>query len=37
MIVEGGVVTRAFDARGWEWGGRWSGIIDYQHFSADGG
>lgn len=37
MIVEGGVVTRAFDARGWEWGGRWSGIKDYQHFSADGG
>jgi hypothetical protein len=37
VIVEGGVVTRAFDARGWEWGGRWSGIRDYQHFSADGG
>jgi hypothetical protein len=37
VIVEGGVVTRAFDARGWEWGGRWSGVIDYQHFSADGG
>jgi hypothetical protein len=37
VIVEGGVVTRAFDARGWEWGGRWSGTIDYQHFSADGG
>jgi hypothetical protein len=37
MIVEGGVVVRAFDARGWQWGGRWSGIKDYQHFSADGG
>ncbi len=37
VIVEGGVVTRAFDARGWEWGGRWGGIRDYQHFSADGG
>lgn len=37
VIVEGGVVTRAFDARGWEWGGRWSGTLDYQHFSADGG
>ena len=37
MIREGDVVTRAFDARGWEWGGRWSGIKDYQHFSAGGG
>ncbi len=37
VIVEGGLVTRAFDARGWEWGGRWSGIKDYQHFSSDGG
>ncbi len=36
MIVEGGVVTRAFDARGWGWGGRWSGTIDYQHLSANG-
>jgi len=30
-IVEGGVVTRAFDAYGWEWGGRWP-HPDYQHF-----
>lgn len=37
MIVEGGVVVRAFDRRGWEWGGRWSGIRDYQHFSSAGG
>lgn len=22
---------------GWEWGGKWSGPIDYQHFSANGG
>ena len=36
MIVEGGVVTRAFDARGWGWGGRWSGTIDYQHLSVNG-
>lgn len=36
MIVEGGVVTRAFDARGWGWGGRWSGTKDYQHLSANG-
>jgi hypothetical protein len=36
MAVEGGVVVRAFDAVGWSWGGRWSGIKDYQHFSASG-
>ena len=36
MIVEGGVVTRAFDARGWGWGGRWSDPTDYQHLSVNG-
>jgi hypothetical protein len=34
MAVEGGAVVRAFDAVGWGWGGRWSGVKDYQHFSA---
>ncbi|WP_217913398.1 M15 family metallopeptidase [Miltoncostaea marina] len=37
MIRDGGVVVRAFERRGWEWGGRWSGVRDYQHISADGG
>jgi len=37
MAVEGGVAVRAFDAVGWGWGGRWSGIKDYQHFSVSGG
>jgi hypothetical protein len=36
MAVDGGVVVRAFDAVGWSWGGRWSGVKDYQHFSASG-
>ena len=36
MAVEGGVLVRAFDAVGWSWGGRWSGVKDYQHFSASG-
>jgi hypothetical protein len=36
MILEGGVVTRAFDARGWGWGGRWSDPVDYQHLSVNG-
>ena len=37
MAVEGGVLVAAFDRAGWGWGGRWSGIRDYQHFSARGG
>jgi hypothetical protein len=36
MAVEGSVVVKAFDAVGWGWGGRWSSIKDYQHFSATG-
>lgn len=37
MAVDGGVLVRAFESRGWQWGGRWSGTPDYQHFSASGG
>ena len=37
MIQDGDPVTRAFDAAGWGWGGRWSGTKDYQHFSSNGG
>jgi hypothetical protein len=37
MIVEGDAVTRAVDAAGWGWGGRWSGAKDFQHISASGG
>ena len=29
-------LVRAFDGVGWSWGGRWSGVKDYQHFSASG-
>jgi hypothetical protein len=36
MIVEGDVVTRAFDAIGWQWGGRWNTLKDYMHFSQNG-
>ncbi len=37
MAVEGEALVRAFDAIGWDWGGRWSGSVqDYQHFSASG-
>ncbi|MGH3133127.1 MAG: M15 family metallopeptidase [Gaiellaceae bacterium] len=36
MAYEGGTLVRAFDAIGWGWGGRWTSIKDYQHFSASG-
>jgi D-alanyl-D-alanine carboxypeptidase len=36
MIYAGNAVVRAFAAVGWEWGGRWTGAKDYQHFSANG-
>jgi len=28
--------VRAFAARGWKWGGYWSSLKDYQHFSTSG-
>jgi hypothetical protein len=37
MAVRGGVLVRAFAAVGWQWGGRWTGSPDYQHFSSTGG
>jgi hypothetical protein len=36
MACPGNVVVRAFQAIGWGWGGYWSGVSDYQHFSASG-
>jgi D-alanyl-D-alanine carboxypeptidase len=36
MAYEGGVLVGAFDAIGWGWGGRWTSVKDYQHFSASG-
>jgi hypothetical protein len=34
MAVAGGLVVRSFAASGWQWGGRWTGSPDYQHFQA---
>lgn len=31
-LTEESVVTRAFLDRGWEWGGHWTSLKDYQHF-----
>jgi hypothetical protein len=36
MIHEGDACHRAFAAAGWGWGGAWSSVKDYQHFSATG-
>jgi Ca2+-binding RTX toxin-like protein len=36
MIHGGDGVVGAFRRVGWEWGGNWHGIRDYQHFSANG-
>jgi hypothetical protein len=36
MAVSSGLLVRAFAAVGWQWGGRWSGTPDYQHFSTTG-
>ena len=37
MAFAGGVLVEAFRSAGWGWGGSWTGIKDYQHFSATGG
>lgn len=33
VIQSGDAVVTAFAAVGWEWGGDWSGPVDYQHFA----
>lgn len=36
LITADGAVVAAFAEVGWGWGGAWSGVLDYQHFSASG-
>ena len=36
MAFGGGALVRAFARVGWGWGGRWTSVQDYQHFSASG-
>jgi len=36
MAAAGGPLVDAFAAIGWQWGGRWTGSPDYQHFSSNG-
>jgi len=35
MITPGDLVSGAFSAIGWEWGGAWERPTDFMHFSAD--
>jgi len=36
MIAHGDAAWLAFRAIGWPWGGDWTSLKDYQHFSANG-
>lgn len=36
LITNGDAVVQLFAAHGWGWGGLWSSIKDYQHFSLTG-
>ena len=36
MIKADGLVVKIFKKYGWTWGGEWTSIKDYQHFSKDG-
>jgi hypothetical protein len=36
MIEPNDVVVKAFKSVGWTWGGTWSSLRDFQHFSANG-
>jgi hypothetical protein len=36
MILAGDVAVQAFADIGWEWGGAWNSLKDFQHFSANG-
>lgn len=31
-LLSDGIVVRAFEKRGWEWGGRWTSLLDTHHF-----
>ncbi|PQV64787.1 D-alanyl-D-alanine carboxypeptidase [Abditibacterium utsteinense] len=36
-LTENGAVVRAFESRGWVWGGRWQQIQDFHHFEKPAG
>ena len=34
-LLPDGIVVRAFENRGWQWGGRWTSFLDYHHFEKN--
>jgi hypothetical protein len=36
MVEPGSIAVRAFARIGWSWGGAWSSLKDYQHFTETG-
>jgi poly-gamma-glutamate synthesis protein (capsule biosynthesis protein) len=36
LLVDDSLVVQAFKSAGWGWGGDWSSLKDYQHFSENG-
>jgi hypothetical protein len=36
MIAPGDIATEAFAEIGWGWGGNWSSLKDWMHFSQSG-
>lgn len=36
MVLGGDIATSSFDSMGWSWGGEWSSLKDWMHFSSDG-
>ena len=35
-LLPDGIVVRAFESRGWQWGGRWTSLLDFHHFEKSG-
>ncbi|MGI9623377.1 MAG: M15 family metallopeptidase [Acidimicrobiales bacterium] len=36
MVIRGDEAVQVFESIGWTWGGNWTGLKDYQHFSSNG-
>lgn len=34
-LLPDGIVVKSFESRGWQWGGRWTRLLDYHHFEKN--